>query len=549
MSELSDEEKALLATMKKGEEELDVKALSLLKDPNLFKRVETILDTEIVGEKNLKLTLFLLSLSKDLEHPQSIYTAGSPGSGKSYVTNKVLELFGTDVEALTRSSSKGLEYYFKDKNLWGKILLIQEEQSAASAQDSIRPLLSFDQKGLKIVTVSKEQKSQVLVVEGVPVYITTTAAPEFDTQMSSRVWILHPDESKEQTRKVLEFEANAADVKFKSHEDFETLKRAMILLSKLGPKKRVRIPFARKLAANFPATPRARRDFSKLLSIIKTHAYLYALQRKEEEHAIIATEEDLKQAIDAAFPFFKYTFTGITHSAGEILDVMKELRAQNLIATNKTIARQAKRGETWVKKNMRLLVDAGLVFEEMGKPSIFELSVTGDMEEVGFLNTILNGQPIDTIVANRLLDKRRGLAESQGLQGHLNPIVSSSRLHSSQGKLCERDDATIALKQGIGASLSTGVRLFDKRRLETIETIGSVATIRDDGDDSKNDEKRLFLEWIGAKGAKTTLDEIELAFAKGELAYFTGFEEWLDELIKLGDLSRPEPKTLSLKRA
>jgi hypothetical protein len=300
----------------------------------------------------------------------------------------------------------------------------------------------------------------------------------------------------------------------------------MTLLSKLGPKKRVRIPFARKLAANFPLTIRARRDFSKLLAIVKTHAFLYALQRKEEDHAIIATEEDLKQAVDAAFPFFKYTFTGITRAAGEILDVMRELRVQNIIATHKTIARQAKKGETWVKRNMKLLIDAGLVLEEVGKPIIFELADEG----------------IDTIDTNRLLGLFLEGRALEAPKGDFNPI---SRIVPTTEKTIVSLGGTIHdIAPKMGASAQNRL-ITENNQKDEKGRLSRLVTIKDDRDDCK----RAFIAWAATKGGQVTLDEIELAFAKGELAYFTGFEEWLDELIKLGDLSRPEPKTLSLKRA
>ncbi|MGQ9469715.1 MAG: hypothetical protein ACUVTD_07870 [Nitrososphaerales archaeon] len=101
----------------------------LLRDKELLCRIREVMDKEIVGEYENKLLLFLIFLSKDLgaENAQACFIMGESSSGKSYLMHKVLSYFPEEcVIWLTRSTTHGLEYFCKDKDLTGHILAIEE---------------------------------------------------------------------------------------------------------------------------------------------------------------------------------------------------------------------------------------------------------------------------------------------------------------------------------------------------------------------------------------------------------------------------------------
>lgn len=191
--------------------EVKDKVNPFLKDEKLLCKIREVMDKEIVGEYENKLLLFLIFLSKDLgaEYAQACFIMGESSSGKSYLMHKVLSYFPEEcVIWLTRSTTHGLEYFCKDKDLTGHILAI-EEARLDEAQPYVRPI--FSERGLKIVTAQSvgggNVVSQIIEVKGCPAFVTTSCSPIIDEQMSTRVWILSTDESIDQTKRIVEFEA------------------------------------------------------------------------------------------------------------------------------------------------------------------------------------------------------------------------------------------------------------------------------------------------------------------------------------------------------
>lgn len=64
-----------------------------LKSENKFKYIEEILDFNIVGEKNNKILLFILSSGSFFKIYQIIVIIGATSGGKSYIATEVLSLF------------------------------------------------------------------------------------------------------------------------------------------------------------------------------------------------------------------------------------------------------------------------------------------------------------------------------------------------------------------------------------------------------------------------------------------------------------------------
>jgi len=304
------------------------KCLEFLRRPTLLADIKTELDYTIKGEDQNKLSLFLLCLSKDFD-PQAIYVVGSSSAGKSYIINQVLEFMPDDcVERFTRSSARGIEYLFKDKDMNGKILVIQEAIGGEQAEESLRPMISKDQKGLRIVTVDFQRKAQIYDIKGCPVYITSTAEVDIEHQMTTRVWFLSPDESEEQTQTILDYQAK----KEASLIDMESRNKELIKdsIKLLKPNKKIVIVYAEKLKELFPTNKlKYRRDFMKLLTLIKCSAYLYQYQRKHDDGILYANIVDLINAMGVARDILKQTLLGLPDISIRILNTIKEMEQEN----------------------------------------------------------------------------------------------------------------------------------------------------------------------------------------------------------------------------
>lgn len=312
-----------------GKEEFSKKekeCIEFLKSPTLLADIGEELDYTIRGEEQNKMSLFLLCLSKDFD-PQAIYLMGSSSAGKSYLINQVLGFMPDDcVERFTRSSAHGLEYFFKDKNMSGRILVIQETLGGEQAEGSLRPLISKDQDGLRIVTVDFNRQAKVFNINGCPVYITSTADVDIEHQMTTRVWFLSPDESEEQTREILKYQAKKAS----SLVDIQSKKKELIKDSvKLLRSYKIVVCYAEKLQEKFPANKiKYRRDFEKLLTLVKCSAHLHQYQRKTEGGILYANLVDLINATGVARDILKQTLMGLPDISIRILNTIKEMEQE-----------------------------------------------------------------------------------------------------------------------------------------------------------------------------------------------------------------------------
>jgi predicted transcriptional regulator len=310
----------------------DPEALEFGGDPRLLYNVKCDLDKRIAGENQNKLQLFKICCSSFTDNPLGAIITGESSAGKSWMLTQSLRYF-RNVEEFTRVTAAAPDRYSKDFN--HKILKIEELHGMEQAQAPLRILISEGR--LRLLTVDpKTKETTVLETQGVPVFLTTTTNVEVDNELQNRLFILSIDESPEQTKKVLDFIAESyqdPDWEEKTAPDPKILK--FVYWLEWTPFKRVKIPYAKTLAENFPlSTVKARRDFKKLLNLVYVSAFIHQLQRplmvpknvssKLEfirKAFIVATKEDLEIALKVGGESFKETFTSCQLRALQVLEL------------------------------------------------------------------------------------------------------------------------------------------------------------------------------------------------------------------------------------
>jgi hypothetical protein len=258
-------------------------ALDLLQHPRLL---DVIVDDfercGVVGEETNKLVGYLAAVSRKLEEPLAVLIQSSSAAGKSSLMEAVLA-FVPDEEKTKFSAMTGQAlFYMGDADVKHKVLAVVEEEGASRAAYALKLLQSEGE--LTIASTGKDPASGKLVtheyrVEGPTQLFLTTTASELDDELLNRCLVLTVDEERAQTRAIHDKQREKQTLEgllakrdkeavLKLHQNAQRLLRPLAVVN----------PFARQLTFLDDRT-RARRDFPKYLTLIRTIALLHQYQR------------------------------------------------------------------------------------------------------------------------------------------------------------------------------------------------------------------------------------------------------------------------------
>ena len=270
-------------------------ALELLKDPQLLDRVTADLqETGIVGEPVGKLAGYLAAISRKLPSPLALLIQSSTSAGKTSLMDGVLALVPEeDLLRLSNLSGQAL-YYLESDGVRHKILAISEDQGLGQAAYALKLLQS--EGVLRHATVTKGENGRMTTerysVEGpVSLFLTTTAV-ELDEELMNRCLVVSVDESREQTRAILQRQRQSRTLAAQQAAlDVQRIRRLHQNAQRLIEPLRVCNPYADQLTFASSKT-RLRRDHAKYLTLIDSVALLHQHQR--EIHTVEVAGEVVK---------------------------------------------------------------------------------------------------------------------------------------------------------------------------------------------------------------------------------------------------------------
>ena len=253
-------------------------ARALGESPDLLENILADYETcGLVGEASNKLLCYLAAVSRKMPEPISVLILSSSGAGKSALQDATLRFCPPeDVVKLTSMTGKAL--FYKGRNsLKHRILALEEETGAEGAAYPLRALISSGE--LVIETTVKDLGSGQLTtvqnrVEGPCSVFITTTSPDTDAETRSRFFVTSVDESRAQTRRILDFQRkgrtlqghasrSARDTALRKHRNFQRLLQPLMVVN----------PFAEELAYGDDRL-QSRRDQPKLLNLIAAVAFI-----------------------------------------------------------------------------------------------------------------------------------------------------------------------------------------------------------------------------------------------------------------------------------
>ena len=272
----------------------------LKKTPYLLNEVlKTTTSMGVVGEETNRLLIYLVFTSRMMREPLSLVIKGESASGKSYTSQKVMELIPEEgIKFITRATAQAF-YHLPRDGMKHKTIVINELPGSESADYAIRSaqsegnlILSMPVKDPVTGNIETIEK----VVEGPVGFLVTTTKGNLYHENETRNFSIFTDDSPKQTRRIREITIKRAlGKKIKLTEAELTLWRNIQRILKQDLK--IIIPFAKEIFDSFPDKPiRVRRDQEKFRVLIEVitvlHQYHRHITETEDEKIITATLAD-----------------------------------------------------------------------------------------------------------------------------------------------------------------------------------------------------------------------------------------------------------------
>ena len=313
----------------------------------------------VVGERKNGELLYLALTSRLLEKIVSVAVKGPSSGGKSYLVTSVVSFFPeTAVYQFTSFSEKTL--YYTEEPLSHRHLILTEAAGGGEVQEyTIRTLLSEGRLEYEFVEKTSEGlRARRLCKEGPTGFITTTTRDKLHAENETRYLSLVVKDTREQTRRV--FRALAEE----NAEEPDRGRWHALQTWLEGGEHRVAIPYAGALAEKMgDVAVRLRRDFSVVLSLIKSHAILHQATRERDENGrIVATLADysrvrelvsglIAEGVEATVP---KTVRETVEAVENVIDGWGEDHA-----TNKAVAEELEIDKAAASRRVRTAIGRG----------------------------------------------------------------------------------------------------------------------------------------------------------------------------------------------
>jgi hypothetical protein len=278
-------------------------AEAFLKAPNLLTRTnELIGKSGVVGEETNRLIMYLIFTSRKREQPLHIVSLGSSGTGKTHLQEKVGELIPDEDRIEITTLSENAFYYFGQRELKNKLILIEDLDGAENVLYPLRELQS--KKRISKTIAHKNTKGETrtihLVVEG-PVSVSgCTTKEQIYEDNANRSFLIYLDESKEQDRKIMDYQRKLSARKINRDEE-QTIAKLLQNSQRLLEPIAIVNPFAELL--NIPdEVLKPRRSNNHYLQFIEAITFYHQHQREQkadEETGEIYIETTLEDVAEA----------------------------------------------------------------------------------------------------------------------------------------------------------------------------------------------------------------------------------------------------------
>jgi len=274
-----------------------------LSSPNLMERTgQDIGRAGVIGEETNRLLMYLIFTSRKRETPLHIISLGASGIGKTHLQEKVGQLIPDEDKLEITTLSENAFYYFGQRQLQNKLILIEDMDGAEGVLYPLRELQS--KRKINKTVVHKNTKGETqsinLKVEGPVCVAGCTTKEKLYEDNANRSFLIYIDESPEQDEKIMLYQRKLSAGKIDLSEEHKLQEQFKDMQRLLKPVQ-VRNPFAEQLQIPKEVF-KPRRTNAHYLAFIEVVSFYHQYQREKRydeetgEEYIETTLEDIAAA-------------------------------------------------------------------------------------------------------------------------------------------------------------------------------------------------------------------------------------------------------------
>ncbi len=408
-------------------------AIQFLEQKDLLQRTnEQIGKSGVIGEETNRLLMYLIFTSRKREHPLHVISLGNSGIGKTYLQEKVGELIPEEDKVEITTLSENALYYFGQRELQHRLVLIEDLDGAESVLYPLRELQSkkFITKTLAQKTTTGETKTVHIKVEGPVSVAGCTTQEQVYEDNANRSFLIYIDESKEQDERIMAYQRRRSAGTIDRVQESK-VKQLLQNTQRVLQPVQVRNPYAEQL--QLPAGVfKPRRTNAHYLAFIEAVTFYHQFQRTERvdedtgEKYIETTIEDIAAANSLMKDVLLRKSDELTGACRNYFEKLKAyLKAANFTAfTSMQVSKGLRMSITSVKRfNLALLSSEYLIKQEGSKPYQYEVSSFGDYQQLQ--NSI-------TTALDNILQQLNSPITAQSPTEPLKPVKTSKKKSMAQ---------------------------------------------------------------------------------------------------------------------
>jgi hypothetical protein len=343
-----------------------LQAEDYLRQQNLLEQTKKdIGKSGVVGEETNRLLMYLIYTYRKSLTPLHVICLASSGTGKTHLQERVGELVPEEDKIEITTLSENAFYYFGQRELKHKLILIEDLDGAENVLYPLRELMSKRRISKTIALKSKtgETKTIHLIVEGPVAVSGCTTRESIYEDNANRSFLLYLDESKDQDGAVMDYQRKLRAGKIDTAAE-NNIKELFKNCQRIIEPVRIINPFAEYLTIPEEVLKPRRSNDHYLLAIEAITFYKqYQRERKADENGevfIEVTTADIEEANELLKEVLLRKSDELSGSCRDYLQSIHQYLQTNQQSrfTNREIRRHLKLEPTKQKRFTKTLLES-----------------------------------------------------------------------------------------------------------------------------------------------------------------------------------------------